>query len=226
VVKKVLFIFSSYFWRGIEQMDDCEHWELLYQSKAPDEVSWFQPRAITSLQLIRESGIGLSASIIDVGGGASVLVDDLLAAGFTDLTLLDISASALATARNRLGERAARVRWMVADIRSAELPERSIDIWHDRAVFHFLTEAADRQAYSDLAWRSVRSGGHLVIGTFAEDGPAKCSGLTVVRYSPELLQLELGPGWSIETQVREEHQTPAGAVQKFLWCRFRKVDSE
>lgn len=199
-----------------------EHWEQVYASRAANAVSWYQAHADRSLGLIRTTGVSRNASIIDVGGGASTLAEDLLAEGYTDLTVLDISAAAIATAKARLGERALEVRWIEADITTINLPRHCIDVWHDRAVFHFLTGSEDRMTYICAILHAVRPGGHVIIATFAEDGPKKCSGLPVVRYSPEALHAELGGAFTLLRCEREGHITPAGAVQRFLYCHLRK----
>lgn len=200
------------------------HWEQVYATRATDAVSWFQPHAERSLKLIRETGIARDAPIIDIGGGASRLVDDLLADGWTDVTVLDISAAALAAARQRIGARADRVRWIEADIRDAALPEATYALWHDRAAFHFLTDADDRRAYVDSARRAIRPGGHVVIATFADDGPTRCSGLPVVRYDADGIAREFGDGFRLMHHEREMHRTPAGATQSFLFCRLQRTN--
>lgn len=198
------------------------HWEHVYETKSVDAVSWFQPHAEQSLRLIRQTGLAPTASIIDVGGGASTLVDDLLNDGFRHVTVLDVSGAALAAARARLGERAASVTWLEADITQVALPHNAYDLWHDRAVFHFLTSDRDRQAYVAEVLRAVKPGGYVIVATFAEDGPLQCSGLPVVRYSPSALHAEFGATFSLERHEREEHHTPSGAVQKFIYCYCRK----
>lgn len=203
-------------------MDNRQHWEQVYASKASDSVSWFQEHADQSLRFIRNTGLGLDAAIVDVGGGASRLVDDLLAAGHTDLTVLDLSAAALDVARQRLGKHADSVHWMVADITRAAFPENRFDIWHDRAVFHFLTDPADRHAYVERVMRSVRPGGHVIVATFAEDGPEKCSGLPVMKYRPEALHAEFGDAFLLVEHDKEAHHTPSGSVQQFVYCYCRK----
>ena len=198
------------------------HWEHVYETKSVDAVSWFQPHAEQSLRLIRQTGLAPTASIIDVGGGASTLADDLLDDGFRHVTVLDVSGAALAAARARLGERAASVTWLEADITQVALPHNAYDLWHDRAVFHFLTSDRDRQAYVAEVLRAVKPGGYVIVATFAEDGPLQCSGLPVVRYSPSALHAEFGATFSLERHEREEHHTPSGAVQKFIYCYCRK----
>jgi SAM-dependent methyltransferase len=204
-------------------MGGRDHWEGVYSSKSTASVSWFQEHAEVSLRLIRATGVPRTASIIDVGGGASTLVDDLLSQGYTELTVVDLAAAALSAAKARLGELAGRVHWMEADITSVQLPPHGFDVWHDRAVFHFLNTGAERESYLEALRRAVKPGGHVVIATFAEDGPARCSGLPVSRYRADQLQALFGSGFSLLHQEREEHRTPAGAVQKFLYCGFRKT---
>lgn len=197
------------------------HWEEVYRTKQVTEVSWFQERAERSLRLIQESGVPLTASIIDVGGGASVLVDDLLERGYRDITVLDVSASALELARERLGERAGAVRWLQADITTADLPAQAFDLWHDRAVFHFLTSHEAQAAYLARVRHTLTPGGHLIVATFADDGPERCSGLPVQRYSESELRDVFGEGFELVGCEREEHPTPAGKVQSFVFCHFR-----
>ena len=194
------------------------HWEHVYETKSADKVSWFQPHATRSLELVRSIDPRASARVIDVGGGASTLVDDLLDAGFDHLSVLDLSANALEVARQRLGPRAARVQWLVGDIVQIALPEAGFDVWHDRAVFHFLTEEADRAAYVRQVMRAVKPGGHVIVATFAPDGPTECSGLPVARYSAEELHGEFGPAFELIEHARETHETPWGALQHFVYC--------
>lgn len=205
-------------------MDTKAYWENVYSSKETNAVSWFQPHANLSLQLIRETGIAPNAAIIDVGGGASILVDDLLVAGFSNLTVLDLSSAALTAAQARLGRHAMRVQWIEANITTADLPNQTYDIWHDRAVFHFLTTPEDRQAYLNLVQRSVKKGGHVMIATFAEDGPTQCSGLPVVRYSVPALQAELGSNFTLIRSQEELHDTPFNTTQKFIYCLFQLMN--
>lgn len=199
-----------------------DHWEKVYQTKQPDAVSWFQEHATQSLDLIRSTGISLDANVIDVGGGASTLVDDLLKSGFKNLSVLDLSANALAVARNRLGAAGDSVTWIAGDIRSVDLPKNTYDIWHDRAVFHFLTAPADRAAYVQQVMKAVKPGGHVIVATFAPDGPAQCSGLPVVRYSPDELHQTFGPTFELIEHMSEEHKTPWGSVQHFVYCHCLK----
>ena len=206
-------------------MDAKTHWDRVYSRKSTDEVSWYQDHAERSLSLIHRSGIDPSASIIDVGGGASTLVDDLLVEGYRTVTVVDLAGTALEAARARLGERASEVQWREADILEAELPVSSYDLWHDRAVFHFLTSPEDRRAYADAVRHALKPGGYLLVATFAEDGPTECSGLPVMRYSPEELQAEFGEGFELVDQEKEQHQTPSGATQSFVYCMFRRTES-
>ena len=177
-------------------MSRKDHWERLYRDKHEREVSWHQDRPLMSLRLIEQAGVGPEEPIIDVGGGASHLVDHLLERGHRDVTVLDLAGAALAQARTRLGEHAAPVHWIEADA-TAWQPERTYRLWHDRAVFHFLTEPGDRAAYVERLRAAVPAGGHAVIATFAPGGPHQCSGLPVVRYSPESLQAALGSGFDL-----------------------------
>jgi SAM-dependent methyltransferase len=204
-------------------MNTRQHWENVYATKPIDRVSWFQPHAGRSLQRIRDTGVAKSAPIVDIGGGASVLVDDLLADGYSNVSVLDISANALAHARRRLGGRAAEVRWIESDVLEAALPERSFEIWHDRAAFHFLTSAQDRSTYRRAASHALRPGGYLLLATFASDGPERCSGLPVVRYDGPALHAELGEDFELVHHETESHRTPSGTEQRFLLATFRKI---
>lgn len=202
-------------------LDIHGHWEHVYQSKAADQVSWFQPTARVSLELIKQAAPAHAAAIIDVGGGASTLVDGLLAAGYRALTVLDVSETALAITRRRIGEAAAHVTWLRANVLDASLPSAAFDLWHDRAVFHFLTAAGDRQRYVSQVRHAVRPGDHVLMATFAEDGPTRCSGLDVARYSADELHAQFGAGFELITSRRDMHRTPSGAEQAFTYCVFR-----
>lgn len=204
--------------------DRKSHWENIYTVKAPMEVSWYQPHPNTSVDLIT-SRLEKTAQIIDVGGGASTLVDDLLSQGFRDITVLDIASAALEKSKMRLCERAASVTWLEADITHTSLPPSHYDLWHDRAVFHFLTDKQDRLSYIRAADESLKPGGYLIVATFAPDGPQKCSGLDTVRYSPDKLQSEFGDNFQLVESVSEAHQTPFGTEQKFIYCLFQKGKS-
>lgn len=201
------------------------HWNRVYSDRQPAELGWFEPRAASSLALIAALGLPPDAPLIDVGGGASVLVDDLLAAGYHDVSVLDLSAAALAASRARLGAAAARVHWLEGDVTQLPLPEARYALWHDRAVFHFLTESAQRQAYVAQARRALRPGGHLLVATFAEDGPGECSGLPVVRYDAATLAGEFGAGFALVEERRDIHRTPSGGAQPFIYCVFRRAES-
>jgi SAM-dependent methyltransferase len=207
---------------GVNRVENKAHWDKLYASKKPTEVSWHQTRLAKSLDFIRATGVNASARIIDVGGGASTLVDDLLAAGFRHLTVLDISSAAIRNARLRLGPRADEVTWLEADITRAELPAHRYDVWHDRAVFHFLTDAADRRRYLEAANRAVKPGSHVIVATFGPHGPLRCSGLDIVRYTPERLHREFGADYRLLQSATEDHVTPAGKHQEFIYCYCRK----
>ena len=202
-----------------------QHWEDVYSAKASNEVSWYQSIPDTSLSLIRASkagsAAGSAAKIIDIGGGASTLADHLLAEGFRDVTVLDISEAAIEQARQRLGTRASQIHWLVADIVSWR-PQTRYDLWHDRAVFHFLTNPEDRRAYVAALKATLRPGGTVILATFAPDGPERCSGLPVCRYSPEMLAAELGAELTLVQTIAEDHHTPSGAVQPFIYCRFTR----
>lgn len=199
------------------------HWEHIYETKAPTRVSWYQEHAQFSLQYIRNTGIHRSDRIIDVGGGASTLVDDLIADGFQHITVLDISGTALQLARQRLGAKASAVNWIEADITQADLPYQSFDVWHDRAVFHFLTQLADRQRYIDTVRHAVRPRGHVIVATFATEGPDHCSGLEVMRYNADGLHDEFGKDFELVNSSPETHHTPFGTEQKFIYCYCRKA---
>ena len=199
------------------------HWENVYATKEEHAVSWFQERPDISLDLIRATGVKTSASIIDIGGGASRLVDALIDEGFEAITVLDLSEKALTTSKARLGARGAHVQWVVADITTWE-PPQSYDVWHDRAALHFLTDPKDRAASAERVSRAVRPGGHVIIGTFALDGPERCSGLPIVRYDAASLGKILGPSFELIESKRHEHHTPAGAIQRFQFSRFRRLN--
>ena len=207
-------------------MESKEHWNKIYTDKSPTEVSWFQKHADLSLSLIRNTGIPASASIIDVGGGESTLVDDLLAQEYENITVLDLSKVALDAAKSRLGKNASKVQWIESNVLEAELPLHAYDIWHDRAVFHFLTIEEDRRAYVQQVKHAVKPGGFVIVATFAEDGPTECSGLPVMRYSADELHSEFGESFKLINQEKESHHTPNGADQKFIYCLCKIVDSK
>ncbi len=204
-------------------MQTKDHWEKVYSTKAPDGVSWFQEHADMSMRLIHATGLPHDAAIIDVGGGASTLVDDLLDDGYSNLKVLDLSHAALAESRRRLGLRGASVRWMEADITRAEFERHSLDMWHDRAVFHFLTKEEDRATYVRQVLHALKPGGHVVMATFAVNGPTQCSGLPVMRYAPESLHAEFGEAFTMLSHEEQLHHTPFGTDQQFIYCMCRKM---
>lgn len=204
-------------------MESKAHWERIYQQKQPEEVSWYKPHLDTSLKFLNHAGLNPESPIIDVGGGASTLVDDLLDQGIRSITVLDVSHNALAISKARLAERAAKVAWIEADVTQVKLPVGTYDLWHDRAVFHFLRNSEDRQRYIETLTTALKSNGQLIIATFALEGPPRCSGLEVVRYKPETLQAELGHAFQFVEALEEEHHTPFHTVQRFLYARFQKI---
>jgi trans-aconitate methyltransferase len=199
-----------------------QHWDRVYSGQSAEMVSWYQKSPATSLSLVAAVDAPPDARIVDVGGGASTLVDNLIQAGFRDVTVVDLAAAALEISRQRLAGRGSEVRWLAQDVTSWR-PDRVFDIWHDRAVFHFLTEEPDRRGYLAALDAGLRTGGTVIMATFAPDGPEKCSGLPVRRYSPEALAAELGAGFSLAETRFEDHATPAGRTQRFVYCRFQKV---
>jgi SAM-dependent methyltransferase len=202
-------------------VDTKTHWDKVYTTKAPDAVSWYRAHLETSLALIERAVDARSASIIDVGGGESTLVDDLLLRGYKNVTVLDVSQSAIDLTKGRLGAAAEQVRWLVADITKIELELGAYDLWHDRAVFHFLTDREQRTAYVRQVARSVKPGGHIIVSTFGPEGPTKCSGLEVMRYDAESLHREFGARFRLIESSKEVHHTPFGTTQQFLYCYCR-----
>lgn len=196
------------------------HWQNVYQTKGERDVSWFQETPAISIDLIHATGVTAGASVVDIGGGASRLVDSLVDEGFA-VTVLDISERALATSRERLGPYATRVSWIVADV-AAWRPEKTYDIWHDRAAFHFLTEPGDHAAYAACIQSALRPGGHVIVGTFAPDGPERCSGLPVVRHDAASISGVLGSTFKLIESRRQDHRTPGGSVQRFQFSRFQR----
>ena len=205
-------------WLRIGLMDAQAHWDRIYTEKAADQVSWYRPHLEASLALIEQANTEPSTSIIDVGAGDSTLVDDLLARGYSNLTVLDISQTAVAASKTRLGDAAERVRWLVADITRVELESSAYDVWHDRAVFHFLTAPADRKAYVRQVVRAVKRGGHVIVSAFGPEGPMRCSGLDVVRYDANSLHAEFGANFRLISSSRHLHVTPLGTTQQFMYC--------
>ena len=204
-------------------MNKKTHWETVYETKSDRQVSWFREHLDNSLRMILQTKVGKEAAIIDVGGGSSTLADDLLDNGFADVSVLDISAKALEKSRARLGEKAAQIEWIEADITQVSLPENHYDVWHDRAVFHFLTSAEDRRKYVELVMRSLKVGGHIIVASFGKNGPLKCSGLDVVRYNPETMHSEFGRNFKLVKSITETHETPFQTTQEFIYCYCRMI---
>lgn len=203
-------------------MNTKTHWENIHQTKTPMQVSWYQEHSRLSLEYISRTGVDKTDQIIDIGGGTSTLVDDLLTNEYQHINVLDISAAALQTTQQRLGARANEVTWMEADITQAQLPYQFYDVWHDRAIFHFLTQPKDRQSYVRAVRHSVKPGGHVIVATFAPYGPDHCSGLEVVRYSEDSLHGEFGEDFKVVDSARETHHTPFGTEQRFIYCYCRR----
>ena len=204
-------------------MSTESHWENIYQTKSPPQTSWFEPHLQTSLEWIARAAADRSAAIIDVGAGESTLVDDLLCCGYRAVTVLDISATALQKSRARLGASAQSVSWICGDLLEAPLPCRAYDLWHDRAVFHFLADPEKRQAYLRQLASSLKPGGHVIIATFGPQGPEKCSGLCTQRYDADSLQHTLGPAFRLVRDALIEHETPFATRQQFLYCDFELI---
>jgi len=209
----------------MEEFDRKKHWENIYQTKQLNEVSWFQPTPETSLSFFEQFNIPQEAKIIDVGGGDSFLVDHLLDRGYQNITVLDISESALERAKSRLGERAALVKWIAADA-ATFMPTESYDFWHDRAAFHFLTNEKEIENYINTVQQSIRPSGILVIGTFSEQGPKKCSGIEIKQYSETSMTERLTPFFEKIECITVEHKTPFDTIQQFVFCSFRKPVSD
>jgi ubiquinone/menaquinone biosynthesis C-methylase UbiE len=202
-------------------MDRKQHWDAVYAAKRTEELTWFQAEPAVSLALIRRAGVGPDETVLDVGGGTSLLSSFLLDEGFQEVSALDISAEALARAKGQMGVRAQEVEWIEADLLAFD-PPRQWSLWHDRAVFHFLTEPEDREAYCRALNRGLEPGGHVIIATFAPDGPIRCSGLEVVRYSPQSLGAVLGSEYELKGSVPEAHETPKGGTQSFVYSWFQR----
>jgi 2-polyprenyl-3-methyl-5-hydroxy-6-metoxy-1,4-benzoquinol methylase len=199
------------------------HWESVYATKEPEQVSWYRPHLDTSLALIERLAPSHSAAIIDVGGGASTLADDLVRRGYAKVTVLDLSETALRAAKERLGSASAQIQWLAADVCEANLPLDYYDLWHDRAVFHFLTLPEQRASYVARAAASVKRNGHLIISTFGPAGPKRCSGLDTARYDAAALEAEFGTQFVLTESRIEWHTTPSGGQQQFLYCAFKRV---
>ncbi len=203
-------------------MSDRPHWESVYSRKGSDEVSWYRPHLENSLRFIERAELGAEARIVDVGGGASTLVDDLLAAGYGNLAVMDLAAAALEVAQARLGARAGAVDWIVGDVTTPLLEPQSVDFWHDRAVFHFLTEPAARAAYLGEVARALKPDGHVLVATFGPDGPEACSGLPVARYDAPGIHAVFGEAFEKIGEAQEHHETPWGSTQSFVYCFCRR----
>jgi SAM-dependent methyltransferase len=204
-------------------IDNPSYWNKVYETKGEADVSWFQKNPEPSLEFIRRYAPDRSAAIIDIGGGASRLVDYLWVDGFRNLTVLDLSSEAIAIARHRIGNHGDSIKWIVSDATTWH-PDDIYDLWHDRAVFHFLTESDDQSAYIRNLKRALKIGGYLVIGTFALDGPEKCSGLPVMRHSSQTLQNLLGSEFELIESRKHDHQTPFQSIQSFQYCVFKRLN--
>lgn len=202
-------------------MNRKNHWESVYETKSVDQVSWYRDHLDNSLQMILNTNVSKDAAIIDVGGGSSTLVDDLLQHGFADVSILDISGKALENSKERLGQKSESVEWIEADITQVSLPENHYDVWHDRAVFHFLTDENDRRKYVELVKKSLKVGGHIIVASFGLNGPKKCSGLDVVQYSPDSMHHEFGKSFELVKSISETHETPFNTTQEFIYCYCR-----
>lgn len=198
------------------------HWQRVWSKKDPDQVTWYQPDPAVSLELVERADLEPTAGVIDVGAGASLFVDRLLTSGFTDLTVLDVSSRAIGFVKERLGPAAESVTWLCEDI-TAWIPDRTFRFWHDRAVFHFLTDPVDRALYAAVLYEALEPGGFAAIGTFAPEGPDRCSGLSVVRHDAASLQAEFGPAFELVHEQRETHVSPGGIRQEFAWSLFRRT---
>lgn len=204
-------------------MSQKNHWDRVYSTKPTDRLGWFAPHLRTSSSWIKGLGLTVDAPILDVGGGASTLVEDLLESGYRSITVLDLSAQALSLARARLGEKAEQVTWLVGDITTVDLQTHYFELWHDRAVFHFLVAPEQRQQYRDNLLKALKPGGHVIIATFAPEAPPTCSGLPVQRYSAEQLAITLGTEFELKRHQKELHVTPGGVEQMYLYCYFRRT---
>lgn len=205
-------------------MNQKDHWEQIYATRSTAELGWYKAHLKTSLDWIKALNLDLDAPIIDIGGGASTLIDDLLEAGYRNITVLDISDGALSALKTRLGRKAEQVTWLVGDVTSVDLPAHRYALWHDRAVFHFLTTAEQQDKYRNQLLKALRPGGHMIMGTFAPEAPPKCSGLPVQRYNPEQLATVLGEDLELKRHCKELHITPGGVEQMYLYCHFQATD--
>jgi ubiquinone/menaquinone biosynthesis C-methylase UbiE len=208
----------------MDKFDRKRHWENIYRTKDFKEVSWYQPAPTTSLEFVRQSAISTTSKVIDIGGGDSLLVDNLLDLGYQDITVLDISETALERAKQRLGDRAKSVKWIVADAATFK-PTEKYDFWHDRAAFHFLTQEEEITNYLDTVQRSINPAGVLVIGTFSEQGPKKCSGIEISQYSEGKITARLRKFFEKIKCITVDHKTPTDSIQSFLFCSFRRLQT-
>ncbi len=204
-------------------MNEQEHWENVYLNNQPEKMGWYRPELETSLNWIKEFQPDRDARIIDVGGGASTLVDGLLAEGYSSITVADLSKTALELTRKRLSEKADAVTWLAGDITVLELPSSAYHLWHDRAAFHFLTTEDERQKYLDQLKKALKPSGHLIMATFSPEAPPRCSGLKVERYTPYRLEGVLGPEFILKRDIKELHVTPGGVEHMYLYCCFQRT---
>ncbi|MCB1052695.1 MAG: class I SAM-dependent methyltransferase [Acidobacteria bacterium] len=206
-----------------ENKANKQHWDDVYHRRSADALSWFQAHAERSLSIVQTLSISKQAKVIDVGGGASTFVDDLLKQGYSNISVLDLSSTALEVSKRRLGDLASQVKWIEGDILQASLPKQAFDLWHDRAVFHFLTRESDRKRYIQSVVECVKPGGYVIVATFAPDGPEFCSGLPVMRYGADELHSEFGSVFELVGHEEEQHHTPGGSVQSFVYCYCKSV---
>lgn len=202
-------------------MPNSDHWEKVYKTKNTDEVSWFLPKPTLSLDLIKKLSVNLDDFIIDIGAGASNLVDELITSNFKNVSIMDISQTALEHTKNRLKDKGSKIEFLVGDITKITLPKNKYNIWHDRAVFHFLTQQEQRNDYIAQLKSSLAKNSNIIIATFSKSGPQKCSGLDVIRYDPKSLSEELGSDFELIEYVHESHETPSGNIQDFVYCNFK-----
>ncbi len=204
-------------------MKESEHWEKVYSTKSVKQVGWYKPHLDISIQWIADLDLAAEDPVIDVGGGASTLVDDLLDAGHKNITVLDISRSAMSLTKERLGKLSSSVSWLQEDVTEYEFPSQYFGLWHDRAVFHFLIEPEKQQKYRDAVLKALKIGGYILIGTFDAEGPAQCSGLPVQRYTLALLKERFGAEFELKRHQHEMHHTPSGVEQSYIYCLFQRT---
>ncbi len=207
----------------MKDFDRKEHWEDIYQTKQLNEVSWFQPKPETSLDFFKQFNVPTTAKVIDIGGGDSFLVDHLIELGYQDITVLDISKAALDRAKKRLGSRASQVNWIVADVATFK-PTEKYDFWHDRAAFHFLTQKKEITSYLETIQKHIKSSGILILGTFSDQGPKKCSGIEIKQYSETTMTEKLKMFFEKIQCITVDHKTPSGTSQNFIFCSFRRIE--